>query len=373
MERTKFVPWRKNIDIDVDELLRDVIKTVFHKENGTEFWLNYQKEHNLNCIEDIKCEADLRILGDPAYVTNKITYALQEHPVAYFVPKSMINKKNNLMTSVTGGTTGKEKTVTFDYKNLFKDYGLMGYYFISLHGFEYKKEGYNLLYAGPTGNHYVGKSIRRMAENTNGLFHTIDMDTRIFKKLITAQKYEEVNFYMEHVMDQIITILKTKNIDFLVTTSKILEELYKHMDVDELNLKLIMNSGTSTSPDTLKILMNEIYKGTIFFGAYGNALFGPSFEIPREENDYNMRYYPNYPYVQIDVVKEDDLFTKVEYGGTGRVIMRRYTPECFIPYYVERDIAERIQPSPKYDIFWDGIMNPRLKNDHDSNIVEGIY
>lgn len=367
------VPWRTHINVKTDELLRDNIKIVFNEDGGSEFWLRYQEKHKLDCIRNIQTEEDLKILGDPEYVTNQITLALQEYPVEYFVPKSMIKKKANLMLSVTGGTTGKEKTAAFDTKGLFHDYGFMGNYFINKHGFSYSSEGYSLLYAGPTGNHYVGKSIRRMAENTNALFYTIDMDTRIFKKFLMSQKYEEVNLYMKHIMEQIVDILKTKKIDCLVTTSKILEELYKYIDVESLNLKMIMNSGTATSPDTLKIFLNEIYTNVIFMGAYGNALFGPSFEVPRKENDYNMRYYSNYPYVKIDVVSKDDLFSKVNYGEIGRVLMRRYTPECFIPYYIERDIAERVEPAYDYGIFWDGIMNPRVNEEMSGNIVEGIY
>ncbi|GMQ61646.1 hypothetical protein [Vallitalea maricola] len=367
------VPWRKHINLSPDNLLRDVLKVVFDEDGGSEFWLKYQKNHNLNCIRDIHTEEELKILGDPEYVTNQITIALRDYPVEYYVPKSLIKNKSKLMLSVTGGTTGKEKTAIFNTKGLFEDYGFMGYHFITKHGFSYTGEGYSLLYAGPTGNHYVGKSIKRMAENTNALFYAIDMDTRIFKKFLIAQKYDAVNLYMEHIMEQIVDILKTKKIDCLVTTSKILEELYKYIDVDALGLKMIMNSGTATSPDTLKVFTNEIYKNVIFMGAYGNALFGPSFEIPRKENDYNMRYYSNYPYIQIDVVSKDDLFSKVNYGETGRVLMRRYTPECFIPYYVERDIAERIMPSKENGIFWDGIMNPRLNQDMAGKIVEGVY
>ena len=54
-------------------------------------------------------------------------------------------------------------------------------------------------------------------------------------------------------------------------------------------------------------------------------------------------------------------------------MMRRYTPECFIPFYVERDIAERIAGTEEYGIMWDGIMNPRLDSSIAENIIEGIY
>jgi len=335
--------------------------------------LKYQDEHKLDCINEIKIEKDLEILGSPEEVSSEITNALQNYPVSYFIPKSLMKNKNRLMLSVSGGTTGKEKTVAFDRKGLFSDFGFMGAHFLDLHGFSYSAEGYNMLYAGPTGNHYVGKSISRMAENTNGLYFAIDMDPRIFKKYISNRKYQEIDIYLEHVIEQMLEILSTKEIDCLVTTSKILEELYKYIDISKLNLKMVMNSGTSTSPDTLKILTEQIYKDTIFFGAYGNALFGPAFEIPREKDDYNMRYYSNYPYVQIDVVKGNNTFEKVAYGETGNVLMRRYTPECFIPFYIERDIATRIDPTEKYGIGWDGIMNPRLDSTLSSNITEGIY
>ena len=71
--------------------------------------------------------------------------------------------------------------------------------------------------------------------------------------------------------------------------------------------------------------------------------------------------------------KDENSFETVKYGETGKVMMRRYTPECFIPFYVERDIAERIAGTEEYGIMWDGIMNPRLDSSIAENIIEGIY
>ena len=367
------VPWRGTKQLDSDTILKKTIDIVFDREKGSPFWLEFQQKKKLDIVEEIKTEKDLVKLGSPEEVTQSITYALQNYPISYFVPKCMMKDKSRLMLSVTGGTTGPEKTVAFDKKNLFYDFGHMGAYFLKLHNFTYQSDGYNLLYAGPTGNHYVGKSINRMAESTNGLFFTIDMDTRIFKKYVMEKKYEEIEIYLQHIMEQILQILNTKKIDCLVTTSRILEELFKYIDVSKLNLKMIMNSGTATSPDTLKILTEEVYKDSIFFGAYGNAMFGPAFEIPRKKGDYNMRYYSNYPYIQMQVIKDENSFETVKYGETGKVMMRRYTPECFIPFYVERDIAERIAGTEEYGILWDGIMNPRLDSSIAENIIEGIY
>lgn len=370
----KNVPWRTGLNYDKIQLLQEAVRANFDKENGSPFWLKFQEEKGLDFAEEIKTLEDLVKIGDPEDVTMKITRALQEKPVEYFVPASIMKKKRHrLMLSVTGGTTGREKTVAFDTKGLFEDYGFMGNYFLQVHHFPQFSEGYSMLYAGPTGNHYVGKSIQRMASKTNGMFYTIDMDTRIFKKLIFAQKFDVVDLYMQHVIDQMLDILKSKKIDVLITTSKILEELYKHVDIKDLGIKFIMHSGTSMTPDTLRLFSERIYPGIKMFGCYGNALFGPSFEVPRKEGDCNMRYYPNYPYISAEVVQEKNPFEKVGYGECGRILMRRFTPECFIPCYIERDIAERAEPAEHCGIFWDGIMNPRQMAQGSMTAIEGIY
>lgn len=368
------VPWRTGLNYDKEKMLRESICANFEQETGSEFWLKFQEEKGINFIEEVRTLEDLWKFGNPEDMTLRITRALQEKPVEYFVPKSIMQKKRNrLMLSVTGGTTGKEKTVLFDTKGVFEDYGFMGNYFLQVHNFPTFKDGYGMLYAGPTGNHYVGKSIQRMASKTNGLFYAIDMDTRIFKKLIFAQKFDVVDIYMQHIIDQMLDILKSKKVDVLVTTSKILEELYKYIDVREVGIKFIMHSGTSITPDTLKIFTEEIYKGVTMFGCYGNALFGPSFEVPRKKGDYNMCYYPNYPYISAEVVKENEPLEVVDYGEQGRILMRRFTPECFIPCYIERDVADRVKPASEYGIFWDGIMNPRQMQQGNMTMIEGIY
>lgn len=365
------VPWQKE-QVDIDDWLRRTMATVFDPEGGSPFWLEYQRDLGVDLLAKVKSIDDLALFGAPETVTGAITEALTRRPLEEYIPRSIIKKgKAKLITSVTGGTTGPEKTVVYETDTTWHSAGIHAYYFLTLHGWLTPADMANVLYIGPTGNHILGKSIMKMAEANNGFFFTIDLDPRIIKKYIAEGAMTSLDRYKEHIFEQTAQVLRSQRVTVLVTTSKLLLDLAERFDLS--GIRAILHGGTAVSPDDYRVMQEELFRGTLLIGTYGNALFGSAFEIPREDSVFDLTYYANYPRILLEVVEPDRPTHRVGYGERGRVLFRRLTPEIFIPAFLERDEALRQPPSERFRLPFDGIRNPGIFEKMRTTTIEGVY
>ena len=348
-------------EIDLDEWIRKILEIHFDPREGTPYWLKKEKKLGIDVKKEIETVEDLHVLGlmDEEDLRNL--------PAEELKPKRFA-KTDVMMVAETGGTTGAPKRAVWGRSSwqAGQDYVRWG---LELNGIP---RGYNWLYAGPTGPHIFGAIMWDMIRSTDDLFFTVDLDPRFVRKLMMSQNFKVLEEYMQHIQDQVMAILRSQKIGILLTTSKILEVLPQRADKDLLrSFKGIVHGGTSMSVDTYKVFLEEVYVGITIAGIYGNTLFGGAIQRPFRKGDYNLDYYPGFPYFYYNVVDFDDPWEEVDVGKTGQVKGHRFTEDSLIVNLLERDEGEKIGPNKPFE--WDGVQNPRIIRSKTANIIEGVY
>src|SRR5437660_11668886 len=81
------------------------------------------------------------------------------------------------------------------------------------------------LMVGPTGPRRLRLAIEHLANYRGSSCYFIDLDPRWVKKVISEKQGDVARAYMDHVVDQAVTILKHRKVTALITTPKLLEAL----------------------------------------------------------------------------------------------------------------------------------------------------
>ena len=201
----------------------------------------------------------------------------------------------------------------------------------------------------------------------------IDLDPRWVKKVISAKQFDQAKAYMEHVVEQAVTILKHRKVSGLFTTPKLLEALGEKINLWDGGIRGVFCGGTSMSPQYVRFLIEEVLQNRIgFYPTYGNTLMGLAASAPTgPHNNYKIAYYAPQPRAVIEVVEFENPDRVVEYGRTGRVKLTTLTKEFFVPGFLERDEGEREPPYQKYP--WDGVSGVRPYHGFASTTTVGVY
>lgn len=348
-------------EIDLNEWIRKILEIHFDPREGTPYWLKKEKKLGIDVKKEIETVEDLHVLG----LMNEED--LRNLPIEELIPKRFA-KTEVMMVAETGGATGAPKRTIYgrSYWQAAQEYVLWG---LELNGIP---RGYNWLFAGPTGPHIFGAIMREMIHSTGDLFFTLDLDPRFVRKLTMSQNFKALEEYMQHIQDQVMAILRSQNVGILLTTSKILEMLPQRTNAELLqSFRGIVHGGTSMSVDTYKVFLEEIYTGLPIAGIYGNTLFGGAIQRPFRKGDYNLDYYPGFPYFYYRIVNFDDPWEEVDVGETGQVMGHRFTEDFLIVNLLERDEGEKIGPIEPFE--WDGVRNPQIIRTKAADIVEGVY
>jgi len=348
-------------NIDLDEWMRKILKIHFDPLEGTPYWLKKEKTLGIDVKKEIETVEDLQILG------LMDEESLRTLPVEELMPKRL-TKTNVMMVAETGGATGIPKKVIWgrSYWQAAQEYVRWG---LELNGIP---QGNNCLYAGPSGPHIFGIIMREIIHSRGELFFTLDLDPRFVRKLMMSKNFKLLEEYMQHIQDQVMSILRSQKVGILITTSKILEVLPQRTSAELLqSFKGLIHGGTTMSVDTYKIFLEEIYTDIPITGLYGNTLFGASVQKPYSKGNYNLDYYPGFPYFYYNVVDFDDPWEEIGVGKTGQIIGHRFTEDCLIVNLLERDEGAKIGPSEPFE--WDGVRNPRIIRSKSADIVEGVY
>ncbi len=355
-------------EIDSDELTREIVDTHFDPEWGTPYWLGKEKELGIDARTDIRGFDDLQILGPMD------EDALRTRRAEDLMPRRYMDRKNTVNLYTTGGTTGlpklslvSDETIrkTFDYFNhSAKEAGI--------------PYGGNILYIGPTGPTFIGDASGMIADEMGSWVYKIHLDTLWIKKVQErAMKGDkeagrELGEYMKHMFDQSMPILRTQNIGILFTTAKILEGMAEKLPgpaIKSLGLKGIVHGGMPITPETYKMLREEIFEGVPILGVYGNSLWGAACQVsPVVEN--NSDYAPLFPYITFDIV---DPYSRqpVKEGERGQVVFSRLSPEFLIANMYERDEATRLNSAGRYN--WVCARNPDMPRALKDKVASGVY
>jgi hypothetical protein len=268
----------------------------------------------------------------------------------------------------TGGTTGmpKQRIGWEDYKVDYSE-------FSEKVADQHFPRNHFWLMMGPTGPRRLRLAIEHLANVRGSSCYFIDLDPRWVKKLISNKQGDQAKAYMEHVVDQAVTILKHRKVSGLFTTPKLLEALAEKIDLWDAGIRGVFCGGTTMAPQYVRFIVEEVLEGRIgFYPTYGNTLMGLAASVPlRPEDNYSITYYAPQPRAVLRVVDPKQTETSKGYGEWGRVELTTLTREFFMPRFLERDEAIRREPRAPYA--WDGVAEVRPFGAMEKNIVEGVY
>ena len=81
------------------------------------------------------------------------------------------------------------------------------------------------------------------------------------KRLIAGKQFDQARAYMDHVVDQALTILKHRNVSALFTTPKLLEALAERKDLVKAGIKGVFCGGTTMDKQYARFLVEEVCEG----------------------------------------------------------------------------------------------------------------
>jgi phenylacetate-coenzyme A ligase PaaK-like adenylate-forming protein len=344
----------------LDLHVRETVQWHFSSETGSPFWLDWAKKSNWNPATEVKGFADLSRF--PHFQDEW----LRDLQPEVWVPKAFRGRPFNIFE--TGGTTGmpKQRIGWEDYK---VDYSEFSEKISDAH---FPRNHYWLM-MGPTGPRRLRLAIEHLANVRGSSCYFIDLDPRWVKKLISTKQFDQARAYMEHVVDQAVTILKHRKVSGLFTTPKLLEALGEKINLWEAGIRGVFCGGTSMAPQQVRFLIEEILENRIgFYPTYGNTLMGLAASVPlRAEDQFSITYYAPQPRAVLRIVDPKNTTELKNYGEWGRVELTTLTKEFFMPRFLERDEAVRRTPQTPYP--WDGVGEVRPFGAMEKQIVEGVY
>ena len=345
----------------LDAHVRAIIEWHFSPATGCPFWLEWARHAGVDPRQKVRTFADL--LGLFPHFQDEW---LRDRQPEVWVPAPFTGRPFNVFE--TGGTTGmpKQRIGWDDYKVDYQEFSA------KLDDAHFPR-GAAWLMVGPTGPRRLRLAIEHLANFRGSPCYFVDLDPRWVKRVIAAQQPDQARAYMDHVVEQAVTILKHRRVSGLFTTPKLLEALAEKIDLYGAGIRGVFCGGTSMPPQYVRFLCEEVLAGQIgFYPTYGNTLMGLAASVAlRPEDHYSLTYFAPQPRAVLRVVDPAQTDRVVPYHAWGRVELTTLTLEFFMPRFLERDEAIRRPPRPPYA--WDGVGEVRPFGAMEKTIVEGVY
>ena len=344
---------------NLDQHLREIIQWHFSPETGSPFWLEWASKN-------FDPRKEVQSMGDMLKFPHFQDEWLRDLQPEVWVPAAYKGRPFNVFE--TGGTTGmpKQRIGWEDFKTDYSE-------FSEKLKDEHFPKGVAWLMMGPTGPRRLRLAVEHLANIRGSSCYFIDLDPRFVKKLISNKQFDVAKQYMEHVVDQAVTILKNRKVSGLFTTPKLLEALSEKIDVYGAGIRGVFCGGTTMLPQYVRFIVEEVLEGKVgFYPTYGNTLMGLAASVPLlPEDNFSITYYAPQPRAVLRVVSPDKTDETVGYDQWGRVELTTLTKEFFMPRFLERDEALRRKPRAPYT--WDGVAEVRPFGAMENKIVEGVY
>jgi phenylacetate-coenzyme A ligase PaaK-like adenylate-forming protein len=345
----------------LDAQVRELIQWHFAPGTGCPFWLDWAGKAGWDPGREVQSFADL-VARFPHFQDEW----LRDLQPAVWVPAAFRGKPFKVFE--TGGTTGmpKQRIGWHDYQVDYEE-------FSAKISDEHFPRGSAWLMVGPTGPRRLRLAIEHLANFRGGSCYFVDLDPRWVKKVLAAKKFDQARAYLDHVVDQAVTILKHRQVSALFTTPKLLEALAEKINLFEAGIRGVFCGGTTMAPQYVRYILEEVLGAKIgFYPTYGNTLMGLAASVPlKPEDNYSITYYAPQPRAVLRVVNPNQTDQLVGYGDWGRVELTTLTREFFMPRFLERD--EGIRRPPREPYAWDGVAEVRPFGALEKQIVEGVY
>lgn len=322
--------------VDPQEFIRAAMQWHFDPKTGSAYWLERAKSLDFDPRKDVKSIEDLSLFPN-------IVNELRDIKVEDLIPRGYGAHPDVIGVYESGGTTGIPKRVI-----ILRDwFELMETQLSAKFDAHEIPRTINWLNIIPSGPHIVGEIFRQQAIKRGGLVFSIDMDPRWVKNRIAKGLVNEVDAYVEHLVDQTAFLLRTQDIGLLVTTPSMLERIARHDDLLELvnqRVKGIIWSGMHMDADTRHLLRTAVFPGVKLVGVYGSTLIvGGVPERPGLSFDDPCIFDPYSPFITFRVV-DPVTGSTVNYGERGQVVMNYVSKNMLLPNNLERDTAIRVKP-----------------------------
>ena len=215
----------KEASVNLDSHVAEMMQWHFSEDTGCPFWLNWAKEQDWNPLTEISTFADLC----EKFPTFQDEW-LRDLPNSTWVPKAYAGRPFNIFE--TGGTTGmpKQRIGWDDFRIDYTEFSK------TLKDEHFPRNHYWLM-VGPTGPRRLRLAIEHLANERGCSCYFVDLDPRWVKRLIATQQFDQARAYMDHVVDQALTILKHRQVSALFTTPKLLEALAERRDLVQAGIK----------------------------------------------------------------------------------------------------------------------------------------
>jgi len=328
---------------DLDAWTRRVLRRHFDPETGSPYWLARAASLDVDPLAITRYD-ELTAFGPFDLAM------LREADPADFVPRAAGRPLTGRIWD-SGGTTGDPCRV-FYTEDMIRHRGLWRRWSFVTEGFE---PGRAWLQATPTGPHLIGHGTWEVSDLFSSLVYAIDMDPRWVKRLIRSARLADVADYTEHLLEQMVAVLRHGRVDYVNTTPALFASLLKaHPDL-VARLSGVRLSGTQISSAMYREFVAAL-DGGIVGRSYGNT-FGNAAGLPASDDGETLPYLPNYPQVTMAVVAKDDWSAPVAYGETGQVRLTALHDDLFLPNVLERDQAVRYDTGDAWPC--DGVANVR--------------
>lgn len=346
---------------ELDAHVVEIIKWHFSPETGSPFWLDWASKQDWSPLEEVRNFKDI-CTKFPHFQDEW----LRDLPNEVWVPQAYKGRPFNIFE--TGGTTGmpKQRIGWDDFRIDYTEFSK------TLKDEHFPRDHYWMM-VGPTGPRRLRLAIEHLANERGCSCYFVDLDPRWVKRLIAGKQFDQARAYMDHAIDQALTILKHRSVSALFTTPKLLEALAERKDLIKAGIKGVFCGGTTMDKQYARFLVEEVCEGGQigFVPTYGNTLMGLARHHPiGPENDYSIAYYAPQPRAVLRVINPESN-DEVEYDSWGRVELTTLTKEFFMPRFLERD--EALRRKPWIEAPWDGVAEVRPFGAMEKNIVEGVY
>lgn len=261
---------------------------------------------------------------------------LRTRPVEDFIPAGT-TRSEIVGYFESGGTTGPPKRVI-----LGEDWAetLIEWSCIKMNSWGHSP-GRNWLVSVPTGPHLVGELAIRAARKEGGQAFRIDIDPR-WAKNATLYGGNSTG-YVNHLAEQVKSVIMSQEIGCLVTTPPILQslvrdsELVNHINENKITIRW---GGMPFSAESVSYMKNFIFPQLPFFGVMGNTMtlgFGieDSSNSNRLQNKQQFEFYS--PYNRLYICDNND--KKFLKFGKGKLAYAHASKTHLYPPMPDRDFG----------------------------------
>ena len=253
----------------LDRRLADVLALHFDPRTGSPYWLDRQRRLGFDVRREVRRVDDLPLLGPtaPADLTTR--------PLEDFVPRPLLERKEEWVVAETGGTLGRPTITLWLRRELaaaFVDP------FTAVATACRFPVGAGWLFVGPTGPHVIGRAMRGNARALGSAEpFTVDFDPRWAKKLPAGSL--AARRYLDHVVEQALAILKVQDVGVLFSTPPVLLALAAAQPAARRErIGGVFYGGLALEPQAAAELL-ESFPRAVHLAGYGNSLVGLALEL----------------------------------------------------------------------------------------------